>query len=269
MRKLMAAWNAGGKDNLGLIAAGISYYVFLAMVPLLVVAVLTYGLVADPAMVAQHVAVLAQSLPQSAAELVGEQLVGVTEGRGSAKGLGLVVALAVSLFGARNGAGAIITALNIVFGVKDFRSILRATGLAIGITLGGIVTLAIVAGAIAATSGITGIAGTVAGYLLVGGAGFGAAALLYRVAPNRVNLPWRSIWPGALLFAITWLLATMGFGIYVANFGNYNATYGSLGAVVVLVTWFYLSAYFLLFGAEFSAQFARDRQHLDESFTDS
>ena len=75
-------------------------------------------------------------------------------------------------------------------------------------------------------------------------------ALVYRYGPNRPDAPWRWITPGSLLATSVWLVATLGFGLYVANFGDYNATYGSLGAVIVFLTWLYLTAYVMLLGAE-------------------
>jgi membrane protein len=79
-------------------------------------------------------------------------------------------------------------------------------------------------------------------------------ALIYRYGPNRPDAPWRWITPGSGLATLGWLAATAGFGLYVSNFGNYNATYGSLGAVIVFLTWLYLSAYIVLFGAELNSE---------------
>ena len=78
----------------------------------------------------------------------------------------------------------------------------------------------------------------------------GAAALLYRYAPSERVAGWSAIWPGAIGFAVLWLGATTAFGLYAANFGSYNATYGALGAVLALITWFWVSGYALLLGAE-------------------
>ena len=95
--------------------------------------------------------------------------------------------------------------------------------------------------------------GELASFIFLLFAASGAAALLYRHAPNNPSPTWSAIWPGAVLFASTWFLATAAFAYYAANFGSYNATYGSLGAVIVLITWFYASGFFLLLGAELAA----------------
>ncbi|WP_128891474.1 YihY/virulence factor BrkB family protein [Erythrobacter sp. HKB08] len=255
---LKRAWARSTENTISLTAAGIAYFAFLAMVPLLAVAVLIYGLVAEPATVARHVAVLASNLPASAADLVGEQLRSVVEGSKGAKGLGLLTAFAVSLFSARSGAGSIITALNVAFCADETRNILKFNLVAILLTIGALVAFGVSAFAIAATSALGGIAASIAAFALLGATGFGGAALAYRVAPHRRQPPrWPALWPGALLFAIGWLIATSAFGYYSANFANYNATYGSLGAVIVLLTWLYLSAFLFLFGAELNA--ARER----------
>ena len=79
------------------------------------------------------------------------------------------------------------------------------------------------------------------------------AGLLYRFAPNGPAPAWSAIWPGAMTFAVLWLIATAAFGFYAANFGSYNATYGALGAVLALITWFWATGFLLLFGAELTA----------------
>ena len=101
------------------------------------------------------------------------------------------------------------------------------------------------------------LAGKLISYLLLVLAGAGGAATLYRYGPDRKKAKWVWITPGSVIAAVLWLLLTIGFGLYVADFGNYNATYGSLGAVIVFLTWLYLSAYVLLLGAEVNAELER------------
>ncbi len=260
---LKRAWAASGQDNISILAAGVAYYAFLAMVPLLAAIVLSYGLVADPAMVAQHIGTLAASLPQAAAEVIGGQLESVVETSGTAKGLGLLLAIALALFGARNGAGAVITAISLAFNDTEQRGFLRANLLALAITIGAIVGMGMVAAAMAATAAITDLIpnlsgagkvfGQIATYAILAALGALGAGWLYRRVPNDIAPGFRDVLPGALVASIGLVVLTLAFGFYVANFGSYNATYGSLGAVVVLLTWLYLSAYVLLFGAEIAA----------------
>src|SRR5689334_6960239 len=108
-------WKQSTEDNVGLVAAGVAFYGFLALVPLLGATVLTYGIVADPQTVLSNVKSLTTVMPQEAATLIGDQLMGVVQTSGGKKGLGLVLAIAIAVFGARNAAGSIITALNIAY----------------------------------------------------------------------------------------------------------------------------------------------------------
>ena len=132
--------------------------------------------------------------------------------------------------------------------------------MALLITLCGILGVIIAFATIAALSAFLSylpiglaVTGSGATYLaMLAGSMFGSAAL-FRFAPNRAAPHWRMVLPGAVFTAVGWLVLTLGFGIYVSQFGNYNATYGSLSAVVVLLTWLYLSAFVLLFGAELNA----------------
>jgi membrane protein len=84
-------------------------------------------------------------------------------------------------------------------------------------------------------------------------------ALLYRYGPNRPDAPWAWVTPGSAAATLLWLFATLGFGLYVSNFGNYNATYGSLGGVVVFLTWLYLTSYVLLMGGELNSELERQQ----------
>ncbi|UOR16175.1 YihY/virulence factor BrkB family protein [Qipengyuania aquimaris] len=250
---LKAAWAAGSDDNISLIAAGIAHYSLLALVPALGALVLAYGVFADPDTVAGHIRSLSENLPAAAAELIGEQLRNVSEGADGAKGLGLAVSLLVALVGARGAAQALMTGLNIAFNVGEMRGFVRGNLVALAITIAAIVGLIAIGGGSAALAVISGPVGGIVSFAVLAGAATLGAALLYRFVPNKPAPEWMAIWPGAILFALGWIAATAAFAFYAANFGSYNATYGSLGAVVVLITWFYASAMMLLLGAELAA----------------
>ncbi|WP_238560114.1 YhjD/YihY/BrkB family envelope integrity protein [Sphingomonas sp. Mn802worker] len=278
----LRTWKETGNDNVGLIAAGVAFYGFLALVPLLGAIVLTYGLVADPQTVSSNMATLTSVLPKQAAQLIGEQLLNVVHTSDGKKGFGLLVALAIALFGARNAAGAVITALNIAYEEEETRGFIHVTLLALGITACAVL-VAILAMVSVTVLGFlqtllptlpnwVAAVGKVVTYLLLAAAGSAGAATLYRYGPARQHARWTWLTPGSLLAALLWLMLTIGFGIYVANFGNYDATYGSIGTVVVLLTWMYLSSYILLFGAELNSelehQTARDTTHGDRPLGD-
>lgn len=261
----VGAWNDTGKDNIGLIASGVAFYGFLALVPLLGAIVLIYGLVAEPATVVHDVTALTAIMPHAAAGLIGEQLLNVVHTSDGKKGLGLLLALALALFGARNGAGAVVTALNIAYDETETRSFVRVNLLALAITAVAVMIAILALVAVASLGHLRALVpgapavliaiGKVISYVVLTLAAAAGAATLYRYGPSRAETRWVWLTPGSALAALLWLGLTLGFGIYVANFGNYNATYGSLGAVVVLLTWLYLSSYILLFGAELNAEF--------------
>ncbi|MEA3052050.1 MAG: rane protein [Sphingomonadales bacterium] len=266
---LVRTWKEAGDDNVGLLAAGVAFYAFLAFVPLLAATVLVYGLAAEPATVAEHIRKLFGVLPRDAAALIGDQLKAMTDSPDAAKGWSLVVAIALAVYGASKGSGAIVTALNIAYEVKESRGFVKSTLLSLAMTIGALVVLVIAAAGISVMGWVEtffpGFPAWVHNLLqilfwavAVVAVGFGLAAV-YRYAPNRPDAPWVWISPGSAAATLLWLAASLGFGLYVSNFGNYNATYGSLGGVVVFLTWLYLSAYIVLIGGELNSELERQQ----------
>ena len=257
-------WNESGDDNIGLIAAGVAFYGFLAIAPMLAAVVLCYGIFASPQTVIRDMQALMAVMPKDAALTVGQQLLDLVHASDGKKGTGIAIALALALFGARNGAGAVITALNVAYEEKEKRSFIRVNLIALAITAAGVVGAILAALATAAlgtldkllpfTDDALLILGTVLSYVLLTLAGAAGAAALYRFGPSRHKPRWTWISPGSLFSAVLWLGLALGFGAYVRYVGKFDATYGSLGAVVALLTWLYLSAYVLLFGAELNSE---------------
>jgi membrane protein len=267
---LVSTWKKAGDDNVGFLAAGVAFYAFLAFVPLLASVVLIYGLVADPPTVAEHIGRLFASLPRDAAALIADQLRSLTASPKSTTGLSLAVALALAIYGASKGASGVVTALNIAYEVKETRGFVRTTLLALAMTLGGLAVMLVAAAVISVTAAVEALLPNASGFVhflvqlvswLAALAAVSAAlALVYRYAPNRPDSPWRWITPGSAAASLLWLLASLGFGLYVSHFGNYNATYGSLGGVVVFLTWLYLSAYILLMGGELNSELEKEQE---------
>ncbi|HEX8382686.1 MAG TPA: YihY/virulence factor BrkB family protein [Sphingomonas sp.] len=254
-------------DNVGLIAAGTAFYAFASIVPVLAAVVLSYGLFADQQTVVSNIEALFGSLPQDAAKLISDQLLTVVQTEGGKKGLGLLVALALALYGGTKAAGAIVTALNIAYEEKETRGFVKLTLLNLAIVVGAVL---LIFGAIAATGvlaflgrlmpnapGIVVALIRLAGYAVIAALAVSAGAALYRYGPNRQNAKWKWLTPGSAVATLLWLVGTALFGVYVANFGNYGATYGALGSVIVLLTWLWLSAYVYLFGAELNSELER------------
>jgi YihY family inner membrane protein len=256
-----------GDDNVGLIAAGTAFYAFTSIIPILAAIVLSYGLFAEPETVRSHVEGLFASLPQDAASIVRDQLTNVMTTEGGKKGLGLLIALAIALYGGTKAASAIVTALNIAYEQKETRGVVKLYLLYFAIVIGAVV---LVLGAIASTtvlafldSLLPSLGGfgrfliRLLSYAAIGALAVTAGAALYRYGPNRQNARWSWLTPGSAIATLLWLVGTALFGLYVSNFADYGATYGSLSAVIVLLTWLWLSAYVYLFGAELNSELER------------
>jgi membrane protein len=251
-------------DNVGLVAAGVAFYSFFALLSLLGLIVLAYGFFADPATVIEHMWSLTAVLPGDVAKIIGDQLMTSVEASKGTKGFGILIAFLVATYGGTNGAAAVITALNIAYEEKEKRSLFRFYLLAVGMTLGALlVALCALAGTAAlallqhllphASAG-TVIAGKFVGYVALAFFAALIASVLYRFGPSREEAKWKWITPGSTFAAVTWLLLTIAFGFYVSHFTNYHASYGSLGTVVALLTWMYLSAYAFIIGAELNSE---------------
>lgn len=251
-------------DNVGLVAAGVAFYGFFALLSLLGLIVLVYGLAADPFTVIEHMRALTAVLPTDVAFIIGDQLMNAVKASQKAKGLGILLAFLVATYGGTNGASSVITALNIAYEEKEKRGLLHFYLLAVSMTLGALLlALLALAGTAALAflqhlmpnmSGPLVTTGKIVGYLVLVLLAAAVASILYRFGPSREEAKWKWITPGSFFVALTWLLLTWAFGIYVGHFTNYHATYGSLGAVVALLTWMYLSAYAFMVGAELNSE---------------
>jgi membrane protein len=261
---LRRTWQQIWIDNVWLVAAGVAFYGFLAVVPLLAAIILIYGLLADLGTVIDTMRTLFRALPNDVAKLLSDQVSGIVHTSETKKGIGLVIALTIALYGASNGASAIMTALNIAYEEREKRPLWEYYLLALAITIGVVITalLALAATAIVATledflpqaSGSAILLGKGAAYLAMTFAGAAIAATLYRFAPSRAQARWVWITPGSIFTAVAWLLLTVAFGFYVSKVANYAATYGSLAAVAGLLTWMYLSSYAFVIGAELNRE---------------
>lgn len=264
---LRRTWAEMGTDNIGIIAAGIAFYVFAAIVPTLGAVVLSYGLFADADTVRQNVEGLFASLPRDAASIITDQLLTVVESSKNKQGLGLVVALLLAWYGATKGSSAIVTGLNVAYDTQETRGFVRLNLLQFAIVAGGVALIFVAIGTtmlLAFLSGLIPDAPTpilllirLGGYVLLALLVVTAAAILFRFGPDHRHPHWIWLSPGSVGATLLWLAGTAGFGFYVSNFGNYGATYGSLSAVIVTLTWLWLTAYVFLMGAELNAELER------------
>lgn len=261
---LVRTWNQSWIDNVGLVAAGVAFYGFVALIPLLGLIVLLYGSFAEPQTVIDNMTALTAVLPSNVAMAIGEQLMTAVATSGKTKGVGILVALFFAIYGGTNGASAIIAALNIAYQEKEKRSLRQFYVLALIMTFGAVVLVVFALGAVTivaelgrlfpTAAGSTVALGKMISYFALTLAAAAVAATLYRFGPSREDARWQWITPGSIFTAVGWLLLTISFGFYVTRITDYSATYGSLGAVIALLTWMYLSAYVFVFGAELSSE---------------
>lgn len=256
------AWKEAATDQVPLIAAGVAFYAFLSILPAITALVLLYGLKFDPSDVQSQIDALGPTVPDAAKQLLQDQLTGVASKSSGGLGLGLVFSVLVALWSASNGAGNLITAVNIAYDEQETRGFVRRKALALLITLGAIVFVVVALALIAVLPGVLdaiGLSGAarfgvqVARWALLLGAMVTALAVMYRVAPDRdaPRMKWVSV--GAGVATVLWLLVSIGFSLY-ARYGNYGSSYGSLAGVVVLLMWLWLTAYAILLGAELNAE---------------
>ena len=253
-------------DDVPLLAAGVAFFALLALVPSLVALVSIYGLVADPADIQANIDEALSAAPAEVRDLVSSQLSSIVESEPSGLRVGVAVGLALALWSASSGMKHLIGAINLAYDEKERRGFLKLRGLALALTLAAIVVGAVaVAGLVVLpnaldSSGAEGVVRTV--LLIVRWPLFAVIALvalaaIYRWAPDRERARWHWTSPGAILATIVWVVASVGFSIYTANFGSYNETYGALGAVVVVMLWLFITTYVIIAGAELNAELER------------
>lgn len=260
------AWRVKGQineDNLSVIAAGVSFYAFLSIFPALAALVSIYALVTDPAQLQDHIASVQGLLPSEAAQLITKQLERIVQSQGGVFGWSLILGIVLALWSAAKGMSAIIAALNVVYDEVETRGFLKLNALAVLWTFAGILFLIAVLFflvGIPALLSFLNLPDTVATVInllrwpVLAVAGVVALGALYRRAPDRDMANWRWISWGAVIATALWLGGSGLFSYYVTNFGSYNAVYGSLGVVVVLMMWLLVSAYCVLLGAEINAE---------------
>lgn len=252
-----------GNDHVLLVAAGVTFYALLALFPGLAAIVSIYGLFADPAALQDHLALLEGQLPGGAVSVIGDQLEVLVSQNTTGLGLAFVVGLATSLWSANAGAKAIFEALNIAYEETEDRGFIALTLRAFAFTIGAMAFLAVAVLSVtlvprlAEVLGLGSVVDTLLTWLVWPILLIVVAALmavLYRYGPSREPAEWRWLSWGSGIAALLWLTSTALFSWYAANFGSYDATYGSLGAVIGFMTWIWISTIVLILGAELNSE---------------
>jgi membrane protein len=253
-----------GRDRILLVAAGVTFYALLALFPAIAALVSIFGLVADPALIERQMQNMAGIVPGGAVEIIGGQVQRIASQGGGTLGVSFVTGLVISLWSANAGMKSMFDALNIVYQEEEKRSFLKLNARSLALTLGAMLFLIVAAGAIIvlpAIFSLIGLGETSVGTLLALARWpllllilMVFLAVLYRYGPSRDKPRWRWVTWGSGLAAFAWLAGSALFSWYVANFGNYNETYGSLGAAIGFLTWIWLSAIVILVGGELNAE---------------
>ncbi|MEO6653116.1 MAG: YihY/virulence factor BrkB family protein [Ilumatobacteraceae bacterium] len=252
-----------GGDNVGLSAAAVAFYAFLALIPALAAMVSILGLVAQGQDATKLINDLFGALPGDAKSLIDGQLQAISDQSSNSLSFGLVIGIALSIWSASGAVGQLMSTINIAYDEEETRSWFLRKGLALALTLGAVLFVAL---AIFAVVGLP---------VLIERTGFGigmrrllniliwpglaimfglALTVLYRISPDRRDAHWKWVTVGSIFAIVAWVVVTLGFRFYVSAFGSYNKTYGSLSAVVVMLLWLWLTSIIVLLGAEINAE---------------
>jgi len=261
------------QGHLGLVAAGVAFYAMLGIFPAITALVSLYGLIANPSDVQSQLDALAGFFPMEATSLLSRALSAALQGllnkSDTSLNLGFAIGLGLSLLSARVAVGALMTGLDIAQGEGARRSFIRgqAVGFALTCSLIGLAILALAAVTVipVALSVLplpegwrTGL-GLMRWVVLALAINF-SIGLLYRRAPSHEPGDWRDLVPGTMFATLMWLAGSGLFSAYVTRFGRYDAMYGSLGAVIVLLLWLWITALIVLLGAVINAELTRMRR---------
>ena len=260
---LLRIWKNIGKDRVVVVAAGVTFYSILALFPAIAALVALYGLFADPAAITSHLDSIAGVVPGGAIEVMRDQITRVASQGRTTLGVTFIVSLLVSLWSANAGIKSLFDALNLVYNESEKRSFVKLNLVSLTFTLFAIVFVLLAIGAMVvvpialnflglsgATEMIFKIARWPALFVVVAW----ALALIYRYGPSREKPRWRWISWGSALAAVCWIGVSILFSWYAENFGSYNKTYGSLGAIIAFMFWIWLSIIVVLIGGEINAE---------------
>ena len=257
-----------GADNISILAAGAAFYLLLSIVPALAALISIYGLIFDPRQVEKQFQTLSGILPSAVSDILSNQMTRIASQTTTAS-IAAVISILIALWGASAAIKALITGLNVAYHEKEKRGFVKLTLTTLALTLGAVVAAVIVIAAVVAlpllfkAMGLdekaTLLSHLIRWPLLVFVAIVGLN-VLYRIGPSHNDRKAKRVKAGAILAMTLWIIGSAAFAFYVSNFGKYNETYGSLGAIVITLTWLYLTAFVVLLGAELN--FVLENRHL-------
>ena len=250
-------------DRVMLIAAGVTFYLLLAIFPALTALVSLYGLIADPSTMADHLNILATLLPPGSFEIVRDQVASLAAIRERTLGTAFFLGLTIALWSTRNGVLAIFDAMNVAYDEEEERGFIRRNVIGLVFTACAILGLAALIGAVA-------VMPVILAYVWLDGVderlllvlrwpvlvafAFAAVTCIYRYGPSRAPARLRWLTWGAALTVVAWIAMSIGFSFYLGNFADYDAAYGAFGALMGLLVWMWFSVGILIVGAELNAE---------------
>lgn len=251
------------EERLGLIAAGVTFYVILALFPALTALVSIYGLLTDPRSIGEQVLALYGVLPEDVIGLIRDQLNSLTTAEAGKLGLGFIVSLLVALWSVNTAVKSIFEGLNVTYREREKRGFVALNVISFSFAMGGVMLMIVYMIAIAVVPLLLNYMGFSAfaemlirvmrwPILMVMSAL--AIALLNRYGPSRERAQWKWVTPGSLFVMWAWITMSIGFSVYLSNFANYDKTYGSLGAAIGMMVWVWMSTYILLVGSAINAE---------------
>jgi membrane protein len=251
------------EDRLLALAAGVVFYSLVALFPAIAAGVSFYALFADAGTIGKHLSLAAGIVPAEALDMLRDEITRIGARSDGKLTFGFLLGIVIALWSANAGMKAIFDALNIIYDEEERRGLVRLNLISLFFTVCaiGAVLLAVIAVVVfpllLAAFGLSNVDEPIIGYLrwpVMGVLIIVGPAVLYRYGPSRRSAKWRWISVGSVFAASAWLAVSSLFSWYLGNFGNYNATYGALGAVVGLMMWMWLSTIVVLVGAELNSE---------------
>ncbi len=266
-RLLWQAWDLSGRANVGLAAAGVAFYALFSIFPGLAALIAIFGLIADPAVVNSQLLMMKEVIPTDVFALLEDQMTRLLGTQSQTLGWTTALSVGIALWSARAGVSALMTGLTAVHG-RPNRDGLSHNVVALGLTalliaMAATALMLVVVAPIVLTALHIGGSGAltleVIRWAAVIGLLLSGLWMLYRFGPAGGGANWPVISPGSVSAIIVWFAASQGLAVYLTNFGSYNEVYGSIGAVVALLMWFYITAYLMLMGAALDVALAERR----------
>lgn len=266
-RLIEAVWRATDERHIGIIAAGVAFYGLFAVFPGMAAMIAIWGFFSDPSVIPNYMNAIHSLMPAVAYDVLETQLVTLLKADSHALGWATALSLLIALYSIHAGVAALISALNAINGhrphggLRRFVGSVTMTAATLGLAVSALATVVVVPVALNVLDlgRAEGMILKILPWIVLVLVLLVFLGMVYRWGPNRDGVRFAWVTPGSLLAVALWAVASIAFSVYLGNFGSYNRIYGSIGAVIALLMWFYISAYIVLLGAVLNAEDSRLR----------